>query len=242
MCGHAVIALGRYAIDYNLVKPVSPETLVKIQCPCGLVTARVEYENNVSGSVKLESVPAFAFSVNQTISVEGYGEVRYDIGYGGTFYALADVGQFGLDLTRSPIHELIRAADSLSTAVKSSVVLSHPEFEDVAFLYGSILTDGRDDKEESANVCVFADCQVGGEGLVVQDVNRWGEGLVVQDVDGWGEGLVVQDVNGWGEGLVVQDVNGWGEGLVVQYVNGWGEGLVVQDVDGWEWRDCCIRC
>ena len=107
MCGHAIIALGRYAIDYNLVKPVSPETLVKIQCPCGLVTARVKYENNKSGAVTLESTPAFAFSVNQTINVEGYGEIRYDIGFGGTFYALADVAQFSLNLSRSPIHELV---------------------------------------------------------------------------------------------------------------------------------------
>ena len=93
MCGHAIIALGRYAIDYNLVKPVSPETFVKIQCPCGLVTARVEYENNNSGAVTLEGTPAFVFSVNQTINMEGYGEVRYDIGFGGTFYTLADVAQ-----------------------------------------------------------------------------------------------------------------------------------------------------
>ena len=42
MCGHAVIALGRYTIDYKLVKPVSPETQIKIQCPCELVTAHVE--------------------------------------------------------------------------------------------------------------------------------------------------------------------------------------------------------
>ncbi|KAG5846970.1 hypothetical protein ANANG_G00120610 [Anguilla anguilla] len=44
MCGHAVIALGRFAVDYGLIKaPVSPETQVNIHCPCGLVKAFVEY-------------------------------------------------------------------------------------------------------------------------------------------------------------------------------------------------------
>jgi len=42
MCGHAVIALGRWAVDQGLVAAVEPETLVKIQCPCGLVCATVE--------------------------------------------------------------------------------------------------------------------------------------------------------------------------------------------------------
>ena len=71
MCGHAVIALGRYAIDYKLVKPVSPETQVKIQCPCGLVTAYTQYnaQTGKTGQTRFESVPAFAFAIDQTIVV-----------------------------------------------------------------------------------------------------------------------------------------------------------------------------
>ena len=34
MCGHAVIALGRYVVDRGIVKkPVEPETKVVFQCP-----------------------------------------------------------------------------------------------------------------------------------------------------------------------------------------------------------------
>eukprot|EP00731_Ephydatia_muelleri_P022120 Em0014g711a len=162
MCGHGVIGLGRYAVDYNLVKPVSPETLVRIQCPCGLVTAHVEYREGVSGAVRFESVPAFAFLTNQKIDVDGYGCVEYDIGYGGAFYALADVAQFGLDLGKSPIQDIIAAGSGLTEAVRRSVPLSHPESPDLAFLYGAILTDGRDEycNEPTANICIFADCQV----------------------------------------------------------------------------------
>ena len=71
MCGHAVLALGRYAIDYKLVEPVSPETQVKMLCPCGLVTAQVQYNDKTgkTGQVRFESVPAFAFSIDQTIEV-----------------------------------------------------------------------------------------------------------------------------------------------------------------------------
>ncbi|MGH0132833.1 UNVERIFIED_CONTAM: hypothetical protein FKN15_050741 [Acipenser sinensis] len=52
MCGHAVIALGRFAVDYGLVTaPQSPETQVNIHCPCGLVKAFVEYSNQNTGKV-----------------------------------------------------------------------------------------------------------------------------------------------------------------------------------------------
>ena len=71
MCGHAIISLGRYAVDYNLVEPVSPETKVNIQCPCGLVHAYMQYnsETGQTGSVRFHSVPASAFAVDQTIDV-----------------------------------------------------------------------------------------------------------------------------------------------------------------------------
>ena len=162
MCGHGVIGLGRYAVDYNLVKPVCPETPVRIQCPCGLVTAYVEYQGGVSGAVRFESVPAFAFLTNQKIEVDGYGCVQYDIGYGGAFYAFADIAQFGLDLAKSPIQDIIAAGSSLTEAVRRSVSLSHPESQDLAFLYGTILTDGSEEysNDPTANICIFADCQV----------------------------------------------------------------------------------
>ena len=71
MCGHACISLGRYAVDYKLVKPVSPETRVNIQCPCGLVPVYVQYdaETGQTGSVRFESVPSYAYATDKTIVV-----------------------------------------------------------------------------------------------------------------------------------------------------------------------------
>lgn len=68
MCGHAVVALGRLAIDYGLVKepPRSPETQVNIHCPCGLVKAFVEYSEGKTGGVRFHSVPAFVFATGKT--------------------------------------------------------------------------------------------------------------------------------------------------------------------------------
>ena len=53
-----------------------------------------------------------------TLSLDGLGEVKYDIGYGGTFYALADVNQLNMDLKKTPLHQLEQAATSLTKAVR----------------------------------------------------------------------------------------------------------------------------
>ncbi|XP_070577521.1 trans-L-3-hydroxyproline dehydratase-like [Ptychodera flava] len=162
MCGHAVIALGRFAIDNGYVKAKEPETNVNIQCPCGLVRAQVKCENGKSGSVGFVSVPAFAFATDVEVEVEGHGKVKVDISYGGAFYAFVSAEEFGLDVCNSGIEKLKNTATAVSDAVKKTVKLEHPDSDDLAFLYGTILTDGKDDysSDPTANVCVFADKQV----------------------------------------------------------------------------------
>lgn len=145
MCGHAVIALGRFAIDYKLVKePKSPETQVNIHCPCGLVKAFVEYSDGKTGGVRFHSVPAFVFAAGRilgnaikrtfivcrtkrmacadvTVAVEGFGDVMVDISYGGAFYAFVDAQRFGLDVTKSRTRDLADVATAVTNAVKSKV-------------------------------------------------------------------------------------------------------------------------
>ena len=163
MCGHAVIALGRYAVDAGYVKPVVPETLVRIQCPCGLVNAYVECDDTGrTGRVRFESVPSFSFVTEQEVTLEEYGRVVYDISCGGTFYAIVDAKNFGLDLNSAPESKIKAAGTALVDHLRKSVELKHPE-GDLAFLYGAIITDGQDDfdkYQETKNVCIFADGQV----------------------------------------------------------------------------------
>ena len=162
MCGHAIIALGRYAVDYGLVPRVEPVTTVNIECPCGMVVASVEVNDGRSGSVSFESVPAFLFASDRTVDLPEFGEVKFDIAYGGAFYALADCRQFGLEFGRDPARRFIEAATRLTEAAKEAVPLEHPDHPDLAFFYGSILTDGRDAWNEAPtkNVCIFADAQL----------------------------------------------------------------------------------
>ena len=152
MCGHAIIALGRYLVDHRLVDPKEPETTVKIQCPCGMIIAHVNVKNGKSGAVRFESVPSFAFARDKTIMTDAFGLVTLDIGYGG--------------------------------AVKQQVSLYHPDDNDLAFLYGTILTDGNDEfsNETSFNVCVFANAQVDrsptGSGVAARVALQYRRGLI----------------------------------------------------------------
>lgn len=162
MCGHAIMALGRYALDYGLIVKEDGETPVNIQCPCGLVRAYVATENGVTGAVRFESVPAFAYKLSQFVETRDYGPVELDIGYGGAFYAILDAATLGLDVRTARTRDLVMAATHISDVVKAQIPTPHPEEEDLGYLYGTILTDGNTGRSgtPSANICVFADEQV----------------------------------------------------------------------------------
>jgi trans-L-3-hydroxyproline dehydratase len=163
MCGHATIALGRYAVDAGIVKPQNNVARLNLQCPCGLVEVKIAVADGKPGDVHFTSVPAFAFDLDRVVEVEGLGSIKVDIGYGGAFYAFLPAEVFGLDVRRSTTRSLVDAADRVTKAVQRQVKLDHPDSEDLAFLYGTILTDGRSglaDAGASANICVFAEREV----------------------------------------------------------------------------------
>lgn len=160
MCGHATIALGRWAIDTGRVKPTDPITRFTLQCPCGLVEVSVATPLGQPGPVSFKSVPAFALALDCETDLPGIGRVRYDLAYGGAFYAFARASDLQVSLD-APLAEIRSRAAALCHAVSRAHIVEHPEEPDLGFLYGAILLDDGDGcTVPSTNVCVFADQQV----------------------------------------------------------------------------------
>jgi proline racemase len=182
MCGHAIIALGRYAIDKGLVAKTEPVTRINIECPCGMVVADVEIENGRAGRVSFESVAAFLFGKDLEIHLREVGPVKFDIAYGGAFYCLVEAAQFGVaydDLSA----KLFPFYAELLTEKARDILLAHPDSPDLAFLYGTIIADGGDGKEcPTRNVCIFADSQLDrsptGSGVTARMAAMHAKGLV----------------------------------------------------------------
>lgn len=188
MCGHAIIALGRWAVDSGLVPAKEPETEVAIQAPCGLVRARVQVERvsgaRRTGAVSFRSVPSFAFAREIVVDTREWGPLQLDVAYGGAFYAILAADSIGLDLYDTPARLLADAGAAISEAGAAQLKLSHPEDADLAFLYGTIFTDGADSfsAAPTRNACVFAGRQVDrsptGSGVSARIALQWTRGEI----------------------------------------------------------------
>jgi proline racemase len=158
MCGHATIAVARWAVESGRVKRQANETIVRLQCPCGLVVARVASD----GFARFESVPSFVYVLDRIAPTGTWGPVSVDIAYGGAFYAVLAADSIGIDLRRSPMRAITDAGEEIARAAAKAIPIDHPDEPDLAFLYGTILTDGGDGAGDvpSRNVCVFAGRQI----------------------------------------------------------------------------------
>jgi proline racemase len=160
MCGHATIALGRYAIEHGLVQAVEPVTRFAIEAPCGLLRLECAVRDGKVETVVFESVPAFVFTRDLVVEVPGFGAVTTDIAYGGAFYCILPASRFGLDLFESPVAVLTDAAAALTDRVRATLSITHPTEPDLGFLYGTIVTDEAHPDETSFNLCIFAERQI----------------------------------------------------------------------------------
>jgi trans-L-3-hydroxyproline dehydratase len=163
MCGHATIALGRFAVDRGVVRATAPVARFGLECPCGVVDVTVAIDaDGRPGEVSFVSVPAFVGARDLEIDVAGLGRVTLDIAYGGAFYAILPASRIGHTLVGASIAPLREAACRITEAIRARVPIVHPTEPDLGFLYGTILTDdvapGQD--RVSANLCVFGDGQI----------------------------------------------------------------------------------
>ena len=187
MCGHATIALGRFIVDQGLVPKAEPVTRFTMEAPCGPLAMECAVHKGEVTRVTFESVPAFAEGLEESYEVPGYGRIVTDIAYGGAYYAILPASRFGLDLYATPVSTLVDAAAALTNTIRAQRTITHPDADDLGFLYGTIITDEALPGEPSSNLCIFAERQIDrsptGSGVTARMALDHAKGLIVPGME-----------------------------------------------------------
>jgi proline racemase len=161
MCGHGIIAITKLVLETGLLPMHEPETTVRIDSPAGLVTAHATVRAGQVQKVRFHNVPSFVVALDDTVDVPGLGPLRYDLAFGGAFYAYVQAADVGLRCTPNDFRALIEAGIAIKQAVIASRPIVHPFEEDLSLLYGTIFIEAaHDEAHHSRNVCIFADGEV----------------------------------------------------------------------------------
>ncbi|MFE7283869.1 proline racemase family protein [Streptomyces noursei] len=126
MCGHGTIGVATVLVETGLVTVTEPETTVRLDTPAGLVEARVAVRDGAAEHVTLRNVDAFAVERDATVTVPELGRIRYDMAYGGNFYAIVDLARTGLPFDRSRKDDVLAAGLAVMRVVNEQNRPVHP--------------------------------------------------------------------------------------------------------------------
>ena len=163
MCGHAIIAISKLAVSLNWIDVTEGENIIKIDAPCGRITAFIHVVEGDVAEVSFHCVPSFVVGLDRIAEVEGIGKVTYDLAYGGAFYAYVDLNRNNFDFELTP--KFYSSLIENGMAIKKAVIaqdkeILHPFESDLSFLYGTIFIGDSKANNHSRNVCVFAEGEV----------------------------------------------------------------------------------
>lgn len=163
MCGHAVIALSKVAIEMGWIDYHEGINEIKIDAPAGRITSYAEVKEGEVVKVSFQNVPCFVYQSDIAFEVDGIGEVTGDIAYCGAFYVYVDVTKLGLSVTPENADKLVRVGTEIKQKVAAVTKLVHPTEPGIDWLYGTIFYEPVKDegnKVYTKNVCIFAEGQI----------------------------------------------------------------------------------
>ncbi len=161
MCGHGVLAVSRVLLELGLVRALEPETRFTLDTPAGYVHVTAAVHQGAVGSIRFVNVGSWVQALDAEVEVDGIGPVRFDLAFGGAYYAFVEGASLGVELEPAQVTTLIDMARRIKAVAAEAVPPRHPTDASLSFLYGVIFTGpAKGAGHHSRHVCVFADGEV----------------------------------------------------------------------------------
>ena len=125
MCGHGTIGAVTAAIETGMVEMVEPVTKVVLEAPAGIVRAEAEVKDGKVQKVSFVNVPAFLYKKDQKVVLDGK-EITFDISFGGSFFAIVNAKQLGLEIKPENTTALTDLALRLRDVINAEIEIQHP--------------------------------------------------------------------------------------------------------------------
>ncbi|HEY8453380.1 MAG: proline racemase family protein [Micromonosporaceae bacterium] len=186
MCGHGTIGVATVLVETGMVPVVEPVTTIRLDTPAGLVEASVAVEDGRARSVTLRNVASFLLAADQTVEVGGdVGTVRYDMAFGGNFYAIVEAEQLGLPVEPAAVPELIRRGMAIMEAINEQAPPKHPVNPEIeGCRHVQVVAPGRDGCDGRNTVVIhpgWVDRSPCGTGTSARMAQRYARGLLDLD-------------------------------------------------------------
>ncbi len=220
MCGHGSIGTATVAVETGMVAVTEPYTSVVLDAPSGIIRTRVKVENGKAVEVSFLNVPSFLYKQDLQITIDGYGDISYDIAFGGSFFVLVDAEELNIRLTMDHIEELTLLGMTMIRKINEEVCISHPFLDihtvDLCEFYGK----PEHKSAHKRNVVIFGGSQADrspcGTGTSAKLAALYARGKI-----GLKEPFIYESITGsLFRGMVMQEMEIGGQKAIIPQITG----------------------
>jgi proline racemase len=125
MSGSNAMCAATALLETGMIAMQGPQTVITFDTAAGLVKATASCTEGKVTSVAIDMPPSFAVKTG-TIQTGRFGEISYDLCFGGVFYALVDVDQIGLAIVPENARALASTGVDLRNMIAEIEPAPHP--------------------------------------------------------------------------------------------------------------------
>lgn len=126
MSGSNAICATTALLETGMIPMVEPVSIVTLDTAAGLVVATATCAGGKVVKVTLDMPPSFVTRQDAVIETAEWGPVRFDLCFGGVFYALVDVDQVGLTIAPENARALAMTGVELRNRIAAVEPALHP--------------------------------------------------------------------------------------------------------------------
>lgn len=159
MCGHGSIGTAAMLVETGMVTVTEPYTEVVLDAPSGVIRTKVHVVDGKAVEVSILNVPSFLYEENLSVNIEGWGDIRYDVSFGGSFFALVNAEDIGLVLEIEQIDNIIELGMKIRDKVNREIQIHHPYLDIHTVDLVEFYSHTSNPKANMKNCVVFGDAQ-----------------------------------------------------------------------------------
>ncbi|TCK65179.1 proline racemase [Winogradskyella wandonensis] len=156
MCGHGTIGTITISIEEGLIKPKTPGK-IRMEAPAGLVEIEYQQTGEKVDWVKLTNVKSYLAAEGLSVDCPSLGALKFDVAYGGNFYAIIDPQENFSGIQDYTASEIIGFSQKLRPLINEKYpnYFIHPENETIRDVSHLLWTGTPLDKSSNGRNAVF---------------------------------------------------------------------------------------
>ncbi len=149
------------SVEDSIKMAQDDDVIVRFRPQFKPIRADMSVTERTGKEVSIINVPAFLYKRDQKVTMEKYGEITFDISFGGSFFAIVKAAQFGLKIIPDNANALKEIGLELRDIINRDIEIQHPTLEHIKTVdLVEFYDDAVNPEANFRNVVVFGQGQV----------------------------------------------------------------------------------